>query len=474
LAVLACIAAFALPTAGSAHHNADAHYAMRIDWSYPQAEARTHSDIAMWGNIVVSGNYHGFRVFDLSRPLAERLRVTYLCRGPQNDVSLWQHNARLLLFMSIDTPQLNGNTVCGTSSATDTSVSNPDGWEGIRIFDITDPTAPVYVKFVRTNCGSHTNTLIPDLANNRVLIYATTAASSGGPNCQIPHNRIPIVAVPLDAPENASVIAEPRLISSLRGCHDITVFLPTHLAAAACESEGQFWDITDPANPGTGTPLARIDDARVNYWHSSEFTWDGQYVVFDDETFSSDGCSPATTTGRIWFYRVSDRVQLANFKTRQQPSANYCGSHNGNIVPVAGRYLLVMSWYGGGTSVIDFTNPAQPTEVGYYTATVGRGPADTWSSYWYNGSIYANDITRGLDVFNVILPWAPYGATFDHLNAQTQETSLPPPFASMTPVARLSQQRALQRARPGGLRPARVAVKRATARARGSLSPARG
>jgi hypothetical protein len=83
--------------------------------------------------------------------------------------------------MSIDTPQLNGNTVCGTSSATDTSVTNPDGWEGIRIFDITDPTAPVYLKFVRTNCGSHTNTLIPDLANNRRLSTSSCRGRRTGP-----------------------------------------------------------------------------------------------------------------------------------------------------------------------------------------------------------------------------------------------------------------------------------------------------
>ena len=77
------------------------------------------------------------------------------------------------------------------------------------------------------------------------------------------------------------------------------------MAAASCESEGQFWDISDPANPGTTTPLARIDDAGVNYWHSAEFTWDGQYVVFDDESFTGT-CQP-NGDGKIRIYRVSDR-----------------------------------------------------------------------------------------------------------------------------------------------------------------------
>jgi hypothetical protein len=110
--------------------------------------------------------------------------------------------------------------------------------------------------------------------------------------------------------------------------------------------------------------------------------------------------------------------------------------HNGNIIPVDGRYLLVAAWYGGGTSVVDFTNPAAPVEVAYYDAT--SPSANTWSSYWYNGHIYANDMTRGVDVFDVILPSTLYGETWTHLNAQTQEDLLAPPISQMSPIARLA------------------------------------
>jgi hypothetical protein len=112
--------------------------------------------------------------------------------------------------------------------------------------------------------------------------------------------------------------------------------------------------------------------------------------------------------------------------------------HNGNIIPVVGRYLLVAAWYGGGTSVVDFTDPSNPVEIGYYVGTTGRGRADTWSSYWYNGKIYANDITRGVDVFDFVLPHAVYGYQWTHLNAQTQDLMYPPPIATMTPIARLA------------------------------------
>ena len=405
---------------------------MRLDYSLlDPTSGRTDSDIAFWGNIGVAGNYDGFRVFNTQ---TKQQLVSFLCRGPQNDVSLWEHNGRLLLFQSIDQPQRNGLEVCSKVRSSDTTLDDPLGFEGIRIFDLTDPTAPVYIKGIRTNCGSHTNTLIPDLANNRVLIYATTASNGGGPYCQSPHNRIPIVAVPLNAPEKASVIAEPHLIPTLRGCHDITVFIALDLAAASCESEGQFWDISDPANPGTTAPLARIDDAGVNYWHSAEFTWDGQYVVFDDESFTNT-CQP-NGDGKIRIYRVSDRQLMSSFMIPRPQSGAYCSVHNGNIIPVGGRYLLVAGWYYGGTSVVDFTNPAQPHEVAYYDFTPTSG--QSWSSYWYNGRIYSNDMNRGVDVFNMLTPYKPYGQQWTHLNAQTQEDLYIP---SLTALGQLSPAR---------------------------------
>ena len=117
-----------------------------------------------------------------------------------------------------------------------------------------------------------------------------------------------------------------------------------------------------------------------------------------------------------------------------RPQGTYCSVHNGNIIPVNGRYLLVAAWYGGGTSVIDFTDPAHPVEIAYYVAT-GRGRrADTWSSYWYNGKIYANDIARGVDVFDIVTRFPGYGVHWTHLNAQTQDDLVP----TLSPIARLT------------------------------------
>ena len=475
--VAVCAAMLAFPATAAATHNGDQHSeTMRLNYSEPPTVAgRTHSDVAMWGNIVVSGNYYGFRIFDISRPPGDRLRVNFLCRGPQGDVSIWEHNGRMLLFLSNDTPQTNGATTCSTTSASDTSACGPACFEGIRIFDITNPTAPQLIRAVYTDCGSHTHTLVPDLDDNRVLLYISSAPGGQGPNCMPPHGKISIVTVPLNAPETASVLSTPQLIGplygSVLGCHDITVYLAIHKAAAACQSHGQIWDITDPAAPQTQTATL-IDDAAVNYWHSSSFTWDGLYIVWNDESFTGR-CNPAND-GRIRVHRISDNTIVSSFMIPRSQGTAYCSVHNGNIIPVAGRYLLVTAWYAGGTSVIDFTNPLAPVEAGYYDATVGSGSADTWSSYWYNGAIYANDIVRGLDVFNYVTPRSPYGNTWGHLNAQTQESDFfpPPPIETMRPVSRLLEPpfRSTGLAGPGGYAPARAVKRlRATARARGSL-----
>ena len=48
----------------------------------------------------------------------------------------------------------------------------------MHIIDISDPTNPDVIGFVDTPCGSHTETLVPDLANNRLLVYSNPSANT--------------------------------------------------------------------------------------------------------------------------------------------------------------------------------------------------------------------------------------------------------------------------------------------------------
>ena len=190
-------------------------------------------------------------------------------------------------------------------------------------------------------------------------------------------------------------------------CHDITVFPSKNIAAGACSGNGIILDISDPFKP------VRIDDVTDKgfaYWHSATFNNDGTQVVFTDEW--GGGGRPRCQAGdpRNWgadaFYSLKDG-QL-NFESlyklpAPQSDKENCVAHNGSIIPVPGRDIFVQAWYQGGISVIDFTDPANPFEIAYFD----RGPVDEdqlvtggyWSAYWYDGRIYATEITRGLDVF---------------------------------------------------------------------------
>jgi hypothetical protein len=401
---------------------------MRIDYSLNDTTSgRTHSDIAFWGNIAVFGNYDGFRVIDTS---TKQLLTYFPCRGPQNDVSLYGHDGHLYLFLSNDTPQTAGDVSCSANRTSDTTACGDACFEGIRIFNMDNPAQPQFIKAVYTDCGSHTHTLVPDLANNRVLLYISSYPSGTGPRCQPPFEKISIVGVPLDNIQGASVISQPHIDAPPyawgTGCHDITVFLPIHRAAASCQTQGQLWDITDPANPDTTHPIHRFTveagDGPVNFWHSAEFTWDGQYVTFDDE---GNGTCTQSGDGKIRTYRVSDGVRMSTYMIPRSQGGSYCSVHNGMYIPVTGRYLLVAAWYFGGTSVIDLTNPSSPHEVAYYDPEGSPTSGEAWSSYWYNGRIYTNDIRRGQDVFDLQTPTDPFGMTVSHLNPQTQEMLLP-------------------------------------------------
>jgi Ca2+-binding RTX toxin-like protein len=101
-------------------------------------------------------------------------------------------------------------------------------------------------------------------------------------------------------------------------------------------------------------------------------------------------------------------------------------AHLYNYVPqTSQRDILVSSWYFGGTSVADTTNPALAKEIGYYDAQTplpgGATPvkSDVWTSYWYNGYIYVNDIGRGLETYRLTDSRVEDAVTLPFFNPQT-------------------------------------------------------
>jgi hypothetical protein len=417
-----------------------------------------NSDIAFQGNHLFQGNYQGINIFDISNPANTTLLTSLVCPGGQGDVSVHKN----LLFMSVE--MLNGRIDCGTQGFPPEPprpapvpgqenkpvfpVAQKDRFRGVRIFDITDVKNPKQVAAVQTCRGSHTHTLVVD-PNDKENVYIYVSGTSfvrqseelAGCSGEAPDKdpntalfRIDVIKVPLAAPQEAKVVAGPRIFmdprtGALAGlsnagthtpkglskpspsdqCHDITVYPGIGLAAGACSGNGILLDIKDPVNPKR---LDAVNDPNYAYWHSASFSNDGKKVVFTDEWGGGLGARCRANDPNKWgadaiFSLKDNKLTFGSYykMPAAQGDSENCVAHNGSLIPVPGRDIKVQAWYQGGISVMDFTDAAHPVEIAYFD----RGPIDPkmlvlggdWSAYWYNGHVYASEIARGLDILEL-------------------------------------------------------------------------
>jgi hypothetical protein len=192
-------------------------------------------------------------------------------------------------------------------------------------------------------------------------------------------------------------------------CHDITLYPAIGLGGGACAGYGLLLDIRDPAHPER---IAAASDSNFSYWHSATFNNDGSKVLFSDEWGGGMQPKCRNTDKPQWgadaIFTISNRtMQFQNYYKLPAPqtSEENCVAHNGSLIPIPGRDVMVQAWYQGGLSLFDWTDPKHPKEIAYFD----RGPWDPaklelggyWSTYWYNGYIYGSEILRGLDVFEL-------------------------------------------------------------------------
>ena len=219
-------------------------------------------------------------------------------------------------------------------------------------------------------------------------------------------------------------------------CHDITLYPEIGLAGGACEGYGLLLDISDPANP---TRIDAVADSNFAYWHSATFSNDGKKVLFTDEWGGGGQPKCRATDPMEWGANAIFTIENGKMNFQEyykmpapQTTEENCVAHNGSLIPVPGRDIMVQSWYQGGISVFDWTDASNPVEIAFHD----RGPvaADrmasggSWSVYWYNGAIVSSEIARGLDIFK--LEANPYitqneidaanTIKLDYLNAQGQ------------------------------------------------------
>ena len=436
-----------------------------------------NSDMAFGnGKYVYQGNFAGFSIWDVSNP-AKPVNVAVVnCITSQGDPTIVGN----LLFISAEG---GGNRKdCAKGGVKDPS----EHTAGVRIFDVSNPKAPKLIKNVETCKGSHTHTLIPS-PTDKGVVYLYVSGSQGAraendlPGCKTSDDpadetnsmfRLDVIKVPLANPSAAEVVTGARIFTNMipaprrtgagaggrggrggarggrggdstvaftpppptgpRNCHDVTAYPAMNLLAGACGSYGLLVDVSNPEKP---VRLDAAADTNFSLWHTAVFSNDGKKVVFTDEW--GGGTSPMCQAssmmemgGNTTLSITADKKfkQGAYFKipTAQSAQEN-CVSHNGGLIPVPGRDIMVQGWYQGGVDVIDFTDPNKPFEIGFFDrgsidlpppkdstagvelnagAPTGRQRVTTiggsWGAYYWNGYVYSSEMARGLDILELV------------------------------------------------------------------------
>ena len=427
-----------------------------------------NSDLAFRGHYVYQGNFAGFTIWDVSNPVKPERLAVVSCITSQGDPSIIGD----LLFVSAEGAGNRNDCAKG-------GVQDPkDRMAGVRIYDVSNPRAPRLVKNVQTCKGSHTHTVIPH-PKDKGIIYIYVSGSQGAraendlPGCKNGTDpadetnslfRLDVIRVPLAHPEQAEVVTGARIFTGLdpapraasrpgrsgraggaardsaapppppptgpRNCHDVTVYPEMKLLAGACGSYGLLVDISNPERPKR---LAAQADTNFSLWHTAVFSNDGSKVVFTDEW--GGGTGPMCQAGSMMEMggnailtidpKTKAYTQHAYFKIPTQQSAQEnCVSHNGGLIPVPGRDVMVQGWYQGGVSVMDFTDADKPTELAFFDrgsidpfpgadipvtppegGRGGRGRGTiggSWGAYWWNGYIYSSELDRGFDIMELL------------------------------------------------------------------------
>jgi hypothetical protein len=425
----------------------------------------THSDLAFSGKYAIQGNYDGFELYDISNPSKPVLAQSYLCPASQNDVSVFRN----LLFMSSESTNSRSDCGFG-GVPEPVSTNRVRGIRVFDIADVKHPKLVTSVQTCRgshthtvvTQPGDNDNVYIyvSGTANVRSAEEVPGCADGGIDDPNTARFRLEVIKVPLAAPERAAIVSSPRIFNGLpvpprnaereasdardraaaqaaavaagapaggrggrgRGngpqgpptgpnqCHDITVYPEIGLAGGACAGLGLLLDIRDAAHP------ARLDaasDANMSFWHSATFSNDGTKILFTDE-WGGGGQPRCRATDKMeWgadalFTIENNKLVFHSYyklPAPQTPQEN-CVAHNGSLIPIPGRDVMVQGWYQGGVSVFDWTDVEHPKEIAFFD----RGPVDanrmimagSWSAYWYNGIIVSSEIARGLDIYELL------------------------------------------------------------------------
>jgi hypothetical protein len=433
-----------------------------------------NSDMAFWGDLAIQGHWEGFQIHNISNPASPTTIVDYDdCGDPsvglgagQGDVIVWDN-----LLVRGWNSGASATAFCGRTPAGDPMPISRTGFEGIHIFDITNPASPQLVGEVdiddgaatkppgiTTGCGSHTLTAVPDPANNRLLVYV------GGSSQLCPG--MDLVRIPLSNPATAEWYGRAENPSG-RACHDITVYMidknravcsgswPTNNTAGNHGFSYWSMDAADGGSLQNPVLLYERDISRVNnqdvgapvpggdgpgsgkngatLGHTSSFSWDGKILLWSSEPGGGVNSNCEETDpdeNREMYFFSSELGQLKGKWTIPTQSVDEsCASvHIMQSIPTMnGRDVMTSGTYMAGTYLVDYTDPVNPTTLGWSDPPADVVPAPNvdlilggaWATYWYNGYLYESNIKKGLFIHQSTSPEAQTPVELEFMNPQT-------------------------------------------------------
>jgi hypothetical protein len=408
----------------------------------PNQNAQWVSDLAFWGDTAYQGTFSGFRIIDIDNPSRLEELIDYRdCANPngagQGDVVVW--GSILVRTWDSNTP---------AAGATCDGDAVPAGFEGLHVFDVSDPGNPDLVASVDLACGSHTASGVPDLKNRRLIVYSTP--SSGA--C----DGVDVVEVPLSRPNEAEFLRFEFAGSNATtangfACHDTGIILGRAMKVACAGGVGfAVWSIGGADGGSIDNPrflYNKVVGHGVTIGHSAAFDYDGETIIFGHEP--GGGVNPrCMATGTVlnsagtliqdddmktfFFYNTDSGEEIGTWTlTREQTLEENCTLHNYNLVPTDDDDILVHGSYQSGIGVLDFSNLDNPREIAYadpaplppVSPTTPFDGGD-WATYVYNGVLYETDMNRGLYTWRVDEREFKDSVRLRHMNPQTQEFTI--------------------------------------------------
>ncbi len=393
----------------------------------------TSSDIAFWGDLAYVGDYGGFRIFDISES-TPRLVSDVRCYGPQGDPSVFDGDGdgdADTLVLSVDSVLAGPQCGAGPVGKSSTTGRYPDGaWEGLRIFDVSDPAAPRQIATVYQDCGSHTNTLLPAPGGASMYVLNSSYPLGEGPTCgplgaeqgrRVNHGVVQVVEVPFADPAAAAEVAELPVVypgdadgtyrpvsehglvaplDDFLGCHDLSAFPAKGIDRRRLRRAGPglgHRPADRSARHGQPALGPRPAQRRLLALGDVQLGRQGRELHRrvvrrrlpdgDDEDRRPARRPAGVRDGEHVLLRGGQRRAAVGVpqpapderRHRARPPRQYCSSHLGIPVPAKDRYLLVNAYYRGGSSVIDFSDPTAPREIAY----ADLEGTNTWSAYTY-------------------------------------------------------------------------------------------